>query len=197
MRPCLKIESINSAAAAVYVMIYRCEFALGWCPGRLLVVQLSKWVAALVAWGSLAPSLWKWARTWTPPKNLILQTPRTLRFYLLPKIHKERNPGRPIVSACNYPTENIASYLDMVMSPLVCNLKTYVKDTDHALQTFRTIQFDNDDSSQRFLCTMDIKSLYTVIPHNSGLEALKYFLSTNLKENAGKVKSVFVIRAAL
>ena len=48
-------------------------------------------------------------------KNLILQTPRTLRFYLLPKIHKENNPGRPIVSACNCPTENIASYLDMVM----------------------------------------------------------------------------------
>ena len=109
-------------------------------------------------------------------KNLILQTPSTSRFYLLPKIHKENNPGRPIVSACNCPTENIASYLDMVMSPLVCNLKTYVKDTNHALQIFRTFQFDNDDTSQRFLYTMDIKSLYTVIPHNSGLEALKYFL---------------------
>ena len=110
-------------------------------------------------------------------KNLILQTPRTSRFYLLPKIHKENNPGRPIVSACNCPTENIASYLDMVMSPCVCNLKTYVKDTNHALQILRTFQFANDDASQRFFYTMDIKSLYTVIPHNSGLEALKYFLN--------------------
>ena len=111
-------------------------------------------------------------------KNLILQTPRTSHFYLLPKIHKENNPGRPIVSACNCPTENIASYLDMVMSPLVCNLKTYVKDTNHALQIFRTFQFtDNGDTSQRFLYTMDVKSLYTVILHNSGLEALKYFLN--------------------
>ena len=57
-------------------------------------------------------------------KNLISQTPRTSRFYLLPKIHKENNPGRPIVSACNCPTENIASYLDMVMSPLVCDFET-------------------------------------------------------------------------
>ena len=110
-------------------------------------------------------------------KNLILQTPRTSRFYLLPKIHKESNPERPIVSACNCPTENIACYLDMVMSPLVCNLKTYVKDTNHALQIFRTFQFAHDDARQRFLYTMDIKSLYTVIPHNSGLKALKYFLN--------------------
>ena len=75
-----------------------------------------------------------------PPlaKNLVLQTPRTSRFYLLPKIHKENNSGRPIVSACNSPTENIASYLDMVMSPLVCNLKTYVKDTNHALEILST-----------------------------------------------------------
>ena len=113
-------------------------------------------------------------------KNLILQTPRTSRFYLLPKIHKENNHGRPIVSACNCPTENTASYLDMVMSPLVCNLKTYVKDTNHALQIFRTFQFDNGDTGQRFLYTMDINSLYTVIPHNSGLEALKYFLNKRL-----------------
>ena len=97
-------------------------------------------------------------------KNLILQTPRTSRLYLLPKIHKENNPGRPIiVSACNCPTENIASYLDMVMSPLMCNLKTYVKDTNHSLQIFRTFQFAHNDARQHFLYTMDIKSLYTVI----------------------------------
>jgi len=67
--------------------------------------------------------------------------------------------------------------VDMVMSPLVCNLKTHVKDTNHALQILRTFQFAKGDASQRFLYTMDIKSLYTVIPHNSGLEALKYFLN--------------------
>ena len=101
-------------------------------------------------------------------KNLISQTPRTSRFYLLPKIHEENNPGSPIVSACNFPTENMASYRDMVMSPLVCNLKTHVKDNNHALQIFRTFQFAHDDVRQRFPY---------VIPHNSGLEALKYFLN--------------------
>ena len=65
----------------------------------------------------------------------------------------------------------------MVMSPLVYNLKTHVKDTNHAFQIFRAFQFAHDDARQRFLYTMDIKSLYTVIPHNTGLEALKYFLN--------------------
>ena len=46
----------------------------------------------------------------------------------------------------------------------------------HALQIFRTFQFAHNDARQGFLYAMDIKSLFTVILHNSGLEALKYFL---------------------
>ena len=80
-----------------------------------------------------------------PPsaKGLIVPTPQTSRFYLLPKIHKAGNNGRPIVSACCCPTENIASYLDQIMCPLVRNLGTYVKDTNHALRIFNDFHFDN------------------------------------------------------
>ena len=42
-----------------------------------------------------------------PATNLIITTPRTSCIYFLPKIHKPNNPGRPIVSACNCPTELI------------------------------------------------------------------------------------------
>ena len=114
-----------------------------------------------------------------PPsaKGLIVLTPQTSRFYLLPKIHKAGNNGRLIVSACCCPTENIASYLDQIMCPLVRNLGTYVKDTNHALRIFNDFHFGNTTTGERFLYTMDIKSLYTVIPNNSGLEALAYFLN--------------------
>lgn len=113
-----------------------------------------------------------------PPtaKHLVMQTPRTSRFYLLPKIHKEGNPGRPIVSACSCPTENIASYLDQIMSSLARALDTYIKDTNYALQIFNGLRFDPASPGQRFLYTMDIKSLYAVIPNNDGLQALAYFL---------------------
>ena len=72
-----------------------------------------------------------------PPtaSNLVVSSPRTSQFYLLPKIHKPNNPGRPILSVCSCPTENIAAYLDEVMAPLVRGLGKYVKDTNHALMT--------------------------------------------------------------
>jgi hypothetical protein len=41
-------------------------------------------------------------------KYLIPDSPKPGRFYLLPKIHKANNPGRPIVSANGHPTEKIS-----------------------------------------------------------------------------------------
>ena len=112
-----------------------------------------------------------------PPtaQHLVVSTPRTSRFYMLPKMHKPNSPGRPIVSACCCPTENIAAYLDELMAPLVKCLPTYVKDTNDALKTFDTFTFDSSNDNPRFLFTMDIKSLYTVIPNNGGLQALSHF----------------------
>ena len=123
-------------------------------------------VNAMIAANELPPSA----------KNLIVPTPKTSKFYLLPKIHKTGNPGRPIVSACSCPTENIAAYLDRIMCPIVRNLNTYIKDTNHVLNIFNDFRFDDNITGERFLYSMDIKSLYTVIPNNSGLESLAYFL---------------------
>ena len=105
-----------------------------------------------------------------PPSatNLVVTTPRTL-----PKIHKPGNPGQPIVSACSCLTENIAAFLDEITVALVCNLQTYVKDMKHALQIFDEFRFGD---GEYFLFTMDIKSLYMVIPNNDGLRALSHFL---------------------
>ena len=87
-------------------------------------------------------------------------------IYFLPKIHKPNNPGRPIVSACSRPTELISSYLDKIMTPIVRSLPSYVKDSQHALQIFRDFNFLGED---KLIFTMDITSLYTVIPNGEGL----------------------------
>ena len=54
--------------------------------------------------------------------NLVVECPR--KFYLLPKIHKPGNPGRPTVSACACPTEKLALYLDKVTAPFVRGLES-------------------------------------------------------------------------
>ena len=107
-------------------------------------------------------------------QNLIITTPRTSCIYFKPKIHKPNNPGRPIVSACSCPTELISSYLDKVMTPIVKSLPSYIKDSNHALETFRNFNFSGEN---KIIFTMDITSLYTVIPNNEGLQALKYFFN--------------------
>ena len=96
-------------------------------------------------------------------------------FYVLPKIHKEDNPGRPIVSAVSCPTAHISSYLDSIFQPLVQSLPSFIKDSTDALKKF--IEINNNRSFQpTLLCTMDVSGLYTNIPHNDGLLALQFFL---------------------
>ena len=112
---------------------------------------------------------------WTFGFQIIATTPRTPVIYFLPKIHKPDNPGRPIVSTCSCPTELITSFLDNVMFSLIKTLPSYIKDTKHAsVQIFDKIRFSG---SHKFIFTMDVKSLYTVIPHHDGLEALKFFFN--------------------
>ena len=107
-------------------------------------------------------------------KNLIITTPRTSCIYFLPKIHKPNNPGRPIVSVCSCPTELISSYLDKIMAPImiVKTLPSYINDRQHALEIFRYFNFLGQN---KFIFTTDITSLYTVIPNDEGLRALKHF----------------------
>ena len=60
----------------------------------------------------------------------------------------------------------------MIMAPIVKSLPSYIKDSQHALEISRDFNFLGQD---KLIFTMDISSLYTVIPNSEGLLALKYF----------------------
>ena len=92
-------------------------------------------------------------------------------FYLLPKIHKRLHdvPGRPVISNCNYYTENISSFLDFHLQPLARGVKSYIKDTNHFFKKLRSLPNLPDDI---ILCTVDVVGLYPNIPHEEGLSAL-------------------------
>ena len=48
---------------------------------------------------------------------LLQKDPKPEHFYILPKIHKVNNPGRPIVSSNNHPTECIHNLLIFISNP--------------------------------------------------------------------------------
>ena len=46
-------------------------------------------------------------------------SPRTPLFYIPPKIHKEGNPGHPVISSINCHTANISKYVDYHLQPIM------------------------------------------------------------------------------
>ncbi|CAN7947414.1 unnamed protein product, partial [Ixodes hexagonus] len=89
------------------------------------------------------------------------------RFYLLPKIHKSGNPGRPIVSSNSTVTESISSFVDYLIKVLPETFDSYIKDTTHFLQIISQL----DVPQNALMVTLDVSSLYTNIPHAEGIQA--------------------------
>ena len=107
--------------------------------------------------------------------SLVHLYPRAPTFDMLPKIHRQQTPipGCPIVSSISCPTLQIAKFLDTTLSPFVEQQPTYIKDSNHAISIFSTFRFQGEHC---FLFLMDIKLLYTSMPHEDGLIALRHFL---------------------
>ena len=101
-------------------------------------------------------------------KTLYNKTPRIPNFYMLPKIHKIGTPGRPIVNGMGSITEKISAYINEEIRHLVPRIPSYLKDTTHLIN----ILLGKKLASTDILVTIDVKSLYTNIPHNEGIQAL-------------------------
>ena len=107
---------------------------------------------------------------------LVQNDPRPGRFYILPKIHKVNNPGRPIVSSNNHPTERVSQFVDYYLKPSVNTVPSYVKDTTDFLNKLANLNTINTLPDNAILVTLDVTSLYTNIPHSEGIEACHFFL---------------------
>ena len=113
----------------------------------------------------------------TTYKFLLLHSPpRTPLFYLLPKLHKPNIPGRPIISGCDCPTDNLSKYIDHYLKPLVPLIPSYIKDTTHFLNTI--FRIPTPLPKDTILVTIDVTSLYTNIPNDEGISSAIQALST-------------------
>ena len=86
------------------------------------------------------------------------------RMYGLPKLHKQDVPLRPILSMTNAPQHAMAKWLTEVLQPVLAKYsERTVKDSFEfctVLQGFKSER----NVSQTFMCSFDIKSLFTNIP---------------------------------
>ena len=102
------------------------------------------------------------------------------RLYLLPKLHKEGIPGRPIVSANGHPTEKISEFVDFHLRPFVKALPSHIQDTTDYLKQMQAL---NPLPVNTILATMDVSSLYTNIPQDEGIAACEAVWNTRQDKN--------------
>ena len=91
--------------------------------------------------------------------------PKTPKFYLGPKIHKEGNPGSPVVSSVNCHTANISKYVDYHLQPIV---RKYPHTSKTHKIFSKKLEKVKDIPQESLLVTLDVISLYTNIPNNDG-----------------------------
>ncbi|XP_043935226.1 plexin-B3-like [Protopterus annectens] len=107
-------------------------------------------------------------------QQLIVHDPNPQYIYFLPKTHKSliNPPGRPIVSGRGYITEPLSLFLTQQLKPLLAFVRSRIHDTTMFLNIISDSQLEED----WLVCTLDVCSLYTNIPHKYGLEALSFWL---------------------
>lgn len=86
-------------------------------------------------------------------------------FYGIPKVHKKGCPLRPIVSQTNGPTCKLSQYLSEMLMVAEKQIPYILQDTTAFL---KIIKENNTVSLNTKLCTLDVASLYTNIPHEQG-----------------------------
>ena len=59
-------------------------------------------------------------------QGLKVINPKTPKFYITPKIHKENNPGRSIINSINCHTSEVLRFVDHHLQPLVKEIPSYI-----------------------------------------------------------------------
>ena len=78
---------------------------------------------------------------------------------------------RPVVGRPNFPLRLLSQLIDIIFKPFLVHIKSYVKNN---LDFLRKCSRKNSDTTT--LVTFDVKSLYTSITHNYGLEGIGFWI---------------------
>ena len=115
----------------------------------------------------------------------------TSNFYGLPKVHKLDKIAeavnaqhsecirvfepddltlRLVVAGPNCPTKRLSTFIDIIIKQLILHVKSYITDSIDFLQ-----KCSRTAKESTVICTFEVKSLYTNIPHEFGLQAMNFW----------------------
>ena len=89
------------------------------------------------------------------------------RMYGVPKVHKDGNPLRPILSMINSPQHELAKWLTEILTPVLNKYSEHtVKDTFQFCERIEEFnaEYCGKNVESLFMCSFDIKSLFTNVP---------------------------------
>ncbi|XP_043928715.1 short transient receptor potential channel 2-like [Protopterus annectens] len=126
---------------------------------------------------------------------LTVSCPVTPQLYGIPKIHKSMTdpPMRPIVSGAGWVTEPISIYLHGQLQPFLIECDSILQDTIDFLQKLKVwYSVGKVDLAVKryYLVTLDIVSLFTVIPIDAGIDLLREFLASCPNPDFGKIENI-------
>ena len=131
-------------------------------------------------------------------------------LYGLPKVHKSEEIKKkikespheyvevaqpkdlrmqPIVAGPSSVTSKLSNYLDVLLKPLLRNVKSYIRETVDVLNNLPEQLEDNV-----ILATFDISSMYTNIDNDLGIEAIKYWLERDPEAIPNRIPKEFIIK---
>lgn len=132
-------------------------------------------------------------------KEIINHNPRTSKFFGLPKTHKEGLPFRPINDYRNSVYYNLAKILNKYISLSNQNSPSSIKNSYEMLNDLKTIQLNENE----ILVSFDVKSMYTNLPIEATLQAIKERLEEdqtwkeNMNENLTTEDMIALLRTCL
>jgi hypothetical protein len=118
-------------------------------------------------------------------------------LYFLPKAHKPGTPLRPIVAGMKSPTIEISRWLDSILRPLFDQMAL-----DTSILNGVQLIFELEKWASQFLnintifLTMDVSDLYTMVPQEGGIQAIKKMLRFFHLEQIDGVKTPIILLLA-
>ncbi len=118
-------------------------------------------------------------------------------LYFLPKAHKPGTPLRPIVAGLKSPTIKISKWLDSILRPLFDQMaaETSILNGVQLISILEKWSERNLGRNTLFL-TMDVSDLYTMVPQEGGIQAIKKMLRTFQIDQIQGVKTSTILLLA-